>query len=188
MTSNNPLVPIYRAFEVASDCFKVAQRTIDNQHAELIVRTQFVGATPEQANSALQSAVEQASDLAILALFATFERAVIEHLQTANQLLAAGHPEQYSSMLAIKFKSVVEYWRIDEILDLFKGEVDGDLIGRAKQIKKYRDWIAHRNPNKAAPPQATPAIAFEVLTDVIDQIRATHTPPAEAEAGPAEPQ
>lgn len=182
MNSDNPLDPVYKAFSVASDCFKVATRTIQVQHEELIRRTQFIGATQEEANTVLQDAAKQAADLAILALFATFERFVIEHLQTANRLLAAGYPEQYSARLAEKFESEVEYWRFVEILNLFKGEVDADLIGQVKQIKQYRDWIAHQNPNKPTPTQATPETAFDVLTKMIEQIRLTQTPPAEKEA------
>src|SRR5580704_3899189 len=53
MNFNNPLVPVYKAFAVANDCFKVATRTIQIQHEELIRRTQFIGATPEEANTAL---------------------------------------------------------------------------------------------------------------------------------------
>jgi hypothetical protein len=182
MNFNNPLDPVYKAFAVADDCFKVATRTIQIQHEELIRRTQFLGATPEKANSALEDAARQAADLAILALFATFERFVIEHLQTANCLLAAGYPQQFASKLAEKFESEVEYWRFGEILNLFKGEVDSDLIGQVKQIKQYRDWIAHQNPSKPPPTQTTPETAFDILTRMIEQIRQTHTPPPEEES------
>ena len=181
MNSDNPLAPVDKAFSVASDCFKVATRTIQVQHEELIRRTQFIGATEQEASAVLQDAAKQAADLAILALFATFERFVIEHLQTANRLLAEGYPQHYSAKLAEKFESEVEYWRFGEILNLFKGEVDADLIGQVKQIKQYRDWIAHQNPNKPTPTQATPETAFDVLTRMIEQIRLTHTPPAEPE-------
>lgn len=176
MNFNNPLAPVYKAFSVAKDCFKVATRSVRIQHDELIRRTQFIGATPEEANIALDDAARQAADLAILALFATFERFVIEHLQTANRLLAAGYPQHYAGKLAEKFESEVEYWKFGEILDLFKGEVDPALIGQVKQIKQYRDWIAHQNPGKPTPTQATPETAFDVLTRMIEQIRQTHTP------------
>jgi hypothetical protein len=173
----NPLLPVYEAAAVADDCFKVAMRTVEIQRKELIGRTQLGRADPAEAKAALEGAERQAADLAILALFATFERFVIEHLQAANCLLAAGHPQQYASKLAEKFESEVEFWRFGEILNLFKGEVDADLIGRVKQIKQYRDWIAHQNPARAASAQVTPKTAFDVLTSMIKQIRLTHTLP-----------
>ena len=37
------------------------------------------------------------------------------------------------------------------MLDMIKPMVGSDLAGQAKNIKKYRDWIAHRNPRKATP-------------------------------------
>jgi hypothetical protein len=46
-----------------------------------------------------------------------------------------------------------------------------------KQIKQYRDWIAHQNPDKANPGRFTPERAFDVLRRTIEQIRLTHTPP-----------
>lgn len=185
MNSANPLDPVYKAFSVASDCFTVATHTIELRHEDLIRRTQFIGAAPAEANATVAGAARQAADLAILALFATFERFVIEHLQTANRLLAAGYPQRYASRLAEKFESEVEYWRFVEILNLFKGDIDARLLGKVKQIKQYRDWIAHRNPNKPVPPQATPETAFDVLTQMIEQIRLTHTPPVESEAAEA---
>jgi len=177
MSSDNPLEPVYKAFEVARDSFRVAIRTVREQHEPFIRRTQFVGATLEEAETALEEASRQASDLAVLALFATFERFVIEHLQAANERLATGHPEEYSRKLAEKFKAEVEYWRFDDILDLFKPEVDTNLIGQVKQIKRYRDWIAHRNTDRAVPTQATPATAFEVLSKLIEEIREIHAVP-----------
>ncbi|GAB7526653.1 hypothetical protein [Paraburkholderia sp. 2C] len=177
MTFDNPLDPVYKAFLVASDCFGLGERIIEIQHEELICSTQFHGVSTDETYAALEGAEEQVADLAILALFATFERFVIEHLQTANQLLATGYPYRYSARLAQKFRSEVEYWKFDEVLNLFKGEVDADLIGQVKQIKQYRDWIAHQNPNKATPGRFTPERAFDVLRMTVEQIRLTHTPP-----------
>jgi hypothetical protein len=182
MNFSNPLDPVYKAFSVASDCFDLATRMIQIQHRELMRFSQFDSATPDQTNAALDDAERQAADLAILALFATFERFVIEHLRTANRLLATGYPHRYSGRLAQKFRSEVEYWKFDEILNLFKGEVDADLIGQVKQIKRYRDWIAHQNPDKATPDRVTPERAFDVLGRTIEQIRLTHTPPMIEEA------
>ncbi|MBV8048988.1 MAG: hypothetical protein JO171_17700 [Paludibacterium sp.] len=176
MIFGNPLQPIYDAFVVANDCFKVAVRAAKGQETHLLGRTQFFGATSTEAETAVLDASNQASDLVILALFATFERWVIEHLQGASGLIAGGYPVDYSASLANKFEKAVERWRVEEVLDLFKVEVDQQLIMQAKQIKKYRDWIAHRNPQKALPPKATPEVTFDVLSDLIEQIRTTHAP------------
>jgi hypothetical protein len=174
MNSENPLDHVYKAFSAASDCFRVVERAIRIQHEELFRRTQFYRLPSTATDVVLESAETQAADLAILALFATFERFVIEHLQMSNRLLAAGYPQQYSTKLAEKFETEVEYWKFGEVLDLFKGEIDRDLIGQVKQIKHYRDWIAHQNPNKPTPTQISPKVAFDTLGKMITQIRRTH--------------
>ncbi|GAB2903372.1 hypothetical protein GCM10027093_45740 [Paraburkholderia jirisanensis] len=177
MNFTNPLDSVYEAFEVANDCFKVVTRIIHIRRGKRTRRTQFFEAGQRATNAALENAAKQAADLAILALFATFERFVIEHLQTANHLLAAGYPRTYSAKLAEKFESEVEYWKFGDVLNLFKGEVNPNLIGQVKQIKQYRDWIAHRNPNKPTPLQSHPEAAYIVLTKMIEQIRQAHQVP-----------
>ncbi|WDD95387.1 hypothetical protein Bsp3421_005559 [Burkholderia sp. FERM BP-3421] len=148
------------------------------QHEELIGRTHFARVAPEEASPALEGAARQAADLAVLALFASFERFVIAHLQAASHLLAAGYPQQYATRLADKFTDEVEYWRFGEILNLFKAEVDPHLIGQVKQIKRYRDRIAHSNPGKPSATQVTPEKTFDILTMMIERIRQAHVPPA----------
>ncbi|HVE09782.1 MAG TPA: hypothetical protein VNE00_21175 [Paraburkholderia sp.] len=179
MNSHNPLDPVYKAYAVASDCFRVVTRAIRNPSKELIDRTHFDAIDPATVDTAVDIAAQQAADLAVLALFATFERFVIEHLQMANRLLAAGYPQQYSAKLAQKFENEVEYWKFGEVLNLFKGEVDPDLIGQVKQVKQYRDWIAHRNPKQPPAAVSNPEMAYDVLTRTIEQIQQTHMPTAE---------
>jgi hypothetical protein len=59
---------------------------------------------------------------------------------------------------------------LDDLLDLFKSLVEVDKIGVAKQIKDYRDWIAHRNPKRLPPAQTEPRTAYSVLAAIIDAI------------------
>jgi len=46
----------------------------------------------------------------------------------------------------------IDYWKPEDILDLLKHSLfkgDEQQIGRAKEVLKYRDWVAHgKNPNK----------------------------------------
>lgn len=185
MNSSNPLQPIYSAYLTSIDCFKVVQHIVGEQWEGLASHSQFVGVSEDDTLIAIGEATRQAADLAVLALFATFERFVISHLQVANERLCAGYPVEYSQRLAQKFKDEVEFWKLDSVLDLFKGEIDGALMGRAKQIKDYRDWIAHRNPKRTPPVRFEPTVAFEVLTKIIDQIRTTHTPLSEQDTAMA---
>jgi hypothetical protein len=60
--------------------------------------------------------------------------------------------------------------RRDKLLDLYKGWLDSDTLGRIKQIKEYRDWISHRNPKRAKPAIIDPIAARAILGSVVDQI------------------
>ncbi|MBN3725160.1 hypothetical protein [Burkholderia sp. Ac-20379] len=147
----------------------MAARPAANDETASLLRNHAAGAA--------SPAEEQAAELTVLALFATFERFVIERVQASNHLLARAHPPQYAMRLAGKFEREIEYWKFAEILDLFKGEVDPHRIGRIKQIKQYRDWIAHRNPARQQSHRISPESAFETLTEMIDGIRNAHAAP-----------
>jgi hypothetical protein len=179
MNFNNPLDPIYQAFSVANNCIDVVANMITNRHKEVIDSIASWPSRADDLNIVVENAKRQTAELAILALFATFERYVIDYLQTANRLLSVGHPKQYSTRLAEKFANEVEYWRFSEVLDLFKGEIDSSLIGQVKQVKQYRDWIAHRNPRARLSAAFEPEAAFDILAEMIEQIRFTHTLPAD---------
>lgn len=142
----------------------------------------------DEAVAAIARAMDQAANLAVLALFATFERQVIERLQTAEDwIVDKGYPSAYAVRLGERFRKKVERWEIEEILNLFKPEVDPTLIDAANDVKQYRDWIAHQNPNNPSPPSTTPELAFAVLSDVIDQIESAHTNPTPRPVQPAAP-
>ena len=64
----------------------------------------------------------------------------------------------------------MEYWRIADVLDLLKEHVDSDLIGQAKQIKQYRDWVAHRNMVKGVPADIPPQSAYIILSEILDKL------------------
>lgn len=177
MTSDNPLQPVYHAFVVAKECIDGARRSIHDQNEALSRHMRLITGATTDAESALEEALRQAAELAVLALFATFERLIIEQLQAAQARLANGHPAGYSARLGEKYSKDVEHWRFHDMLDLFKTEIDERLIGQAKQIKQYRDWIAHRNPDKRVPLQTTPAAAFSVLTRLLQRIRHVHAMP-----------
>ena len=55
----------------------------------------------------------------------------------------------------------------DDILNMFKSLIDSDLIGQAKQVKQYRDWVAHRNISKGAPANVPPKKAYEILSEIL---------------------
>lgn len=178
MPSDNPLEPIFDAYEVSLDCFKVARRSIDARDDRLIAKTQFFGATPDEAETALTDGRTQLVDSAVLSLWSAFERFVIEQVQGRRTSFDSDYPPGFARLLATKFEYEVERWRFAEILDLFKSEIGVDLLGQVKQIKQYRDWVAHRNPKSRTPTKTDPETTFDVLSRVIHEIREKHAPPS----------
>ncbi len=77
---------------------------------------------------------------------------------------------EFNQKIHQKLEHEIEYWKIDDILNLFKVVIDPDLIGQAKQIKQYRDWVAHRNIGKGAPPNVTPKKAYEIISEILNKL------------------
>ena len=53
---------------------------------------------------------------------------------------------------------------------MFKEITDPNLIGNAKQVKQYRDWVAHRNIDKGSPPKVAPQSAYQILSKILDDL------------------
>jgi len=68
----------------------------------------------------------------------------------------------------------IDYWKPEDILDLLKHSLfkgDEQQIGRAKEVLKYRDWVAHgKNPNKMPSSTITPKLAYDRLYDLTETL------------------
>ncbi len=83
-------------------------------------------------------------------------------------------PTTFNIQFHHKVENEMEYWKSDDVLDLFKSVVNSDLIGNAKQVKKYRDWIAHKNPKKGPPSNVPPQTAYRILSEIITVVEQQH--------------
>ncbi len=95
--------------------------------------------------------VDELEDLAILALWARFEKYLRSYFQSKTSCIAALRPTVICSNINSQLNKEIEYWKMNDILDVLKDAnngVDPNLIGQAKQIKQYRDWVAHGRPSK----------------------------------------
>jgi len=109
----------------------------------------------------LNESKDMIEDLFIVEIFACLERFLRDKLEDCVDLEKC------------KFKreavlNHLEYMKIEHILDSLKGIIDSDTIGFIKQIKSYRDWVAHgRNPEKPPPVRK---IDFEKSFEVIKSV------------------
>jgi hypothetical protein len=106
---------------------------------------------------------KQAENFVILSMWVVFERCLVEYLQQIVNVPAI------SSIREEVLKRVVqdvEWWKVDDKLDLVKQLLTPNFVGRLKQIKQYRNWVAHRS-SEAAPSKTSPQFAFDNLKEAI---------------------
>jgi len=166
--SSKPLDAIWDIYEITIDSFKIASRSV-NKHRYLLTRTDFSVITPDEAEKRIEMSRKDAADYVILSLWAVFERQLYEYLQyECDKML--DRKSSFNEEVHKKFDYDMERWRIVDILDIFNTVVDAKLIGDAKNIKKYRDWIAHRNIKKGNPGTIKPRTAYNVLSAILTSL------------------
>jgi len=167
MNSTNILDPIWESYLTTIDCLKVASRSIENNELHLMSKTRFVSSPIDKAKVMISDSREKADDFVIVSLWAIFERKLLENVQVEGRKLLQKTPTTFNTQVHQKVENEMEYWKSDDVLDLFKSVVNSNLIGNAKQVKKYRDWIAHKNPKKGPPSNVPPQTAYRILSDII---------------------
>ncbi|ETR67983.1 MAG: hypothetical protein OMM_10993 [Candidatus Magnetoglobus multicellularis str. Araruama] len=89
--------------------------------------------------SEIDDEMEAIKDLFIIDAFAAFERLlrkrVLDSLESQKNELSAN--------LVQVVRNESEFIKIETLLDVLKNFVDSNRIGLIKQIKRYRDWVAH---------------------------------------------
>jgi len=171
--SSDSLNHLFATYRRLGDCLKIAGRAVDTENLRMLEGTEFVGQPKIQAASWIQETRKTVDDLSVVGLWALFERYVIEYTQERAVPLGDTEPVDFGERLHKKVEGEIERWRADEILDLFKGVIKPDQIGIAKQIKEYRDWVAHRNPKRLPSAQTEPKSAYNILFTIVDALERT---------------
>ncbi|KHD06395.1 hypothetical protein PN36_24670 [Candidatus Thiomargarita nelsonii] len=199
MSSTNPLVPIWTAYQVAEDTFKMSRRVVhfaeraaetlnvldadESETKKAVAFAQYKAGKnflnrikvlnqTDTLNSLLTQSAQEISDLFVLSLWATFERFVKYFLQEKGKKIREILPLDLGKFYYQQLYQEIDYWKSDDILDLLKYSLfkgDEQQIGQAKEVLKYRDWIAHgKNPNKMPSSTITPKLAYDRLHDIIE--------------------
>ncbi len=168
--SKDLLVTAWNAYLVTQDAFKVSQRAALSGHGGLFSDLNVLEAAPDAAELALNSARKRSDEFVILAMWAEFERCVIEFLEKHTESLSSHTPDPLWQKLAPHISKEVEYWRSDDRLDVLKGLVDPQRVGAAKQVNEFRNWVAHKNPNRPPSAQVDPAFAYQLLTQILGDL------------------
>jgi hypothetical protein len=163
----------WRVVSVAKDAIKITKRVIERSpshlqpecqqalqkdHLKLRERTLY---TDEKALSLLQRSdgkpsqeLEEIEGLLVLGLWAAAEQFLREYLrEKCSVLKPQSQPASFADLLWYKHLcDDVEQWKIGDLLDFLKDSLSHPrlpkLIGDAKHILMYRNWVAHANPKK----------------------------------------
>jgi hypothetical protein len=160
---------VNKTWILTQEALSIVRREIHSQNkntttaSRILTSTIFEDHTLSQTEIDITECKQAAEDYAILSMWAIFERHLIIRLECECQKMLQIQPTDFNQRVFEKMTSTIEYWRIDEAIDLIKPLVGSDLAGQAKSIKKYRDWVAHRNPRKPTPAKIDPQTAREIL-------------------------
>ncbi len=160
---------IVAAYLLEHDLLRVARRVIDRADVSLMGGTRFVGRAVGESRDDVTRLRKRLDEMTVLRFWSAFERFLISH---AGSLvcIAPSVPAPFNARLRDHVEHQLEFSRFDDLLELYKGWVDSEDIGRVRQIKRYRDWISHRNPKRLPPAIVHPVAARAILGDVMDQI------------------
>jgi len=194
--NSEPLIPIWEAYLVAVEALKVSKRVVtfsnkakqalhalDDNESEMIKRISFekhklglnllnrCTVIDQVTDLSLINSSKVIDDLFVLSLWATFERYLIDFFQVKGEKIRDIFPSDLADVYYEHLSREIEYWKPMEILDLLKRSLfkgNEQLIELAKDILKYRNWVAHgRNPNNLPSMNITPQMAYERLDDVM---------------------
>ena len=166
MSAVDAIAEIWLSYQMMMGAFKVTARGISHGAIDLLQGTYFVDSVTDIVMRDFEMCRKAAGDYAILGMWAVFERRVISTLAEESSKMLEKPSSAFNSVLHNKVVDAMEYWRADDVLDLIKALVGADLAGKAKQVKKHRDWIAHKNPRKPSPTKVTPTFTYQVLSEI----------------------
>jgi len=109
------------------------------------------------------------SEMTVMAVWIEFERFLIAHILLQVNVVKSALAS-FDLKLSEHVERQIEFSRMDDLLDLYRGSIDSSDLGLLKQIKDYRDWISHRNPKRPTPASVDPVRARAILGDVMDRL------------------
>jgi hypothetical protein len=167
----NPLDPVLAWYTTASDAVRVTRRVIaGNVAGAVTAKHTFHGRAAADNEAALARAQDELDRLVVLGLVALFERALRDHLLALPVVPGpTGVPLQ--DTIRARLVRDMEYWSVEHfLLDELFSAVDPALRGNAKQLIKYRNWVAHgHTQSQPAPLVILPPAAHQRLTDFLTQ-------------------
>lgn len=164
----NPLDDVLEWYQFIKDSQDVSLRLI-KLHSESVPKdSRFAGKTLAEARTLLEQASAEVDDLVIISLAAVFEQKILDHLIDVANMMRISQQGVFPLEVLKYGLDKLERWYFPDVLDFFKTLVHVDIIGQAKQIYQYRNYVAHGK--KGIKPASTDLIkAYERLTKFLEQ-------------------
>ena len=170
MKADEAMERVWLTYQVMMDAVKIAARSIRQGNIGLIRDTNFVDSVQDDAKRDLANCRIAAEEYAIISMWAVFERRLVEVLTVESRKMLDNPPGNFNRAVCRKVEDSLEYMRANDLLDLIKVVVGEDLTGKAKQIKRHRDWLAHKNKKKPSPANVQPVFVYQVLSEIVGQV------------------
>jgi hypothetical protein len=171
---------IWKEYEFQAKTLRLAQKTVkfvakqseesNTISAKILSEIGFATSTFPFIDTDVERAQSENKSFVILSLWSVFERCLVEYLQQHIVISSFPIPE-VGNLLQQQIVEAVEWWKVDEKLEIIKPLLTAKIVGQLKQIKKYRDWVAHRNPS-ASPSNIDPETTYLLLRDAVQQLEA----------------
>jgi len=143
---------IQKRYELTENLFKLFKK-------DITVRAQFDYESDHF--SEIDDELEAIKDLFIIDAFSAFERLLRDRVLSSVKYQENVLNERLLQIV----RNESEYIKIEYLLEVLKDFADSGRIGLIKQIKKYRDWVAHRRrPLRYSP--VKPADIYSVFEAV----------------------
>jgi hypothetical protein len=174
--ANNTLDRVLNSYYFTLDALTITDRLIDISNANpsvtsVLLRTQYALSSRDAVTTELCRCYELWEDYVILALWAEFERALVHFISTRFPYsLQPKDTHTLQSAIVKAHDKFIERAFTDDRINLFKKIVSDDLLTVTHQIKEYRNWVAHQNPNRGRPKKVDAETAYLYLSYFLEAI------------------
>lgn len=157
---------VWSWYESVCDSISAAAYLVENAPGRIPPSLKFADLAPEAALDTLGQTQKEIEDHAVLALFAVFERSILDHLVSTARNVEGRLASALERRMVSEGLKDLDRWRLGDVLDVYKVRIDSRLVGDVKQVKRYRDWVAHgrRSP---VPTQMNPKTAYDRLSEFV---------------------
>jgi len=169
--NSNPLMPVWDIYKASKNCFRITKNVVKHHERDSFLQdTDFISKDKNEIFEIIGKGLKESKDLFVVDLWATFERFIRDYLQDKALKLQQVYPTTIGGSMYLYVEGEIEFWKPEDILEkILKNTLSPSsyLVGQAKQILQYRNWIAHgKNPNKTTA-RITPEFAHQVLNEIV---------------------